>query len=139
MLKRFNEWLADQLSKWLATMAMFWVLTVLVLSTLLFQTPSGAQGWVLFIVSIFFQGVALPVLAFVSNKQGDRMERVLRETHDGVLAELADTKAMHAAQAEELAELRSTHNEITALVRSMSEDRQHIVQYLETLANPRMR
>lgn len=50
-------------------------------------------------------------------------ERVMRGTHDSVLTELVEIKAMHAAQTDELAELRSAHNEITALVRSSNEDR----------------
>lgn len=74
----------------------FWTLTLLIALALLLERPAGAQGWVLFVVSIFFQGVALPVLAFVSNQQGDRTERVLRETHDAVLQELAEIKQLHA-------------------------------------------
>lgn len=95
-MRRFNDWLADKLAAALSTMWLFWALTLLVFAALLAQTPNGAQGWILFWVSIFFQGVALPVLAFVSNKQGDRMERVLRETHDAVLQELTEVKQMHA-------------------------------------------
>ena len=112
-------------------MWLFWGLTLLVLLALALQRPSGAQGWILFWVSIFFQGVALPVLAFVSNKQGDRMERVLRETHDSVLTELSEIKAMHAAQTEELATLR-------AINQRLSEKHERLVEGLERVTNPRV-
>lgn len=94
-MKRLNNIIANALAQGLSSMALFWVLTILIFSTLLIQEPVGAQGWILFIVSIFFQGVALPVLAFVSNAQGDRMESLLRETHDTTLDELRELRDMH--------------------------------------------
>jgi hypothetical protein len=42
----------------------------------------------MFVISAGFQAVALPVLAFVSNMQGDRAEKIARETHDAVMKEL---------------------------------------------------
>ncbi|PWI57383.1 hypothetical protein [Sulfoacidibacillus thermotolerans] len=101
-----NDWLADHMSLWLSSMWLFWGLTVLILFALALQRPIGAQGWILFIVSVFFQGVALPVLAFVSTKQGDRMESVLQQTHDATLAELEELKAMHKERDEEIAMLQ---------------------------------
>ena len=105
-MKRMNDWLANRMALWLSSMGMFWALTLLILLALALQRPSGAQGWVLFVVSIFFQGVALPVLAFVSNQQGDRTERVLRDTHDGVLSELAAAKKRMNTQEQLLTEMR---------------------------------
>ncbi len=110
-MKRMNDWLANRMALWLSSMGMFWALTLLILLALALQRPSGAQGWVLFVVSIFFQGVALPVLAFVSNQQGDRTERVLRDTHDGVLSELAAAKKRMNTQEQLLTEMRQMHAE----------------------------
>jgi hypothetical protein len=39
-------------------------------------------------VAVFFQGVALPVLGYVAWKSGERVEKVIKETHDVVLEEL---------------------------------------------------
>ena len=110
-IARFNDWLAAHMALGLSSMWTFWTLTLLIAAALLLQRPTGAQGWVLFVVSIFFQGVALPVLAFVSNQQGDRTEGILRETHDTVMKELEDLRALHAERTEELAELRALHEE----------------------------
>lgn len=79
----------------LATMVCFWIVTIMVLVPLFFQRPDSLVGWVQYIVQSFFQGVSLPVLAFVSKIQGDRQERVLNETHDQVMAELAEMKEIH--------------------------------------------
>ena len=107
----FNDRIAVRMSTALSSMWTFWSLTLLIGLALILQRPTGAQGWVLFVVSIFFQGVALPVLAFVSNQQGDRTEGILRETHDTVMKELEDLRVMHEERSQELAELRALHEE----------------------------
>jgi len=110
---RGNTWIADHLSVWMITMEAFWILVVLTWGSVVISRPAGAQGWDLFLVSIFFQGAALPILGLVSQKQGDRMERVMRETHDAAMeevgllrSEIADIKAIREEEAEELALLR---------------------------------
>ena len=96
MIARFNAWLALRVADILATMWVFWVLNLAVFLALAIERPANAQGWVLFWVSIWFQGVALPALAFVSKIQGDRLEKTVRDTHDAVMQELAEVKAMRA-------------------------------------------
>lgn len=95
-MKRFNNWIADKLASFMATMLLFWILLFLDVAGAIVDPPSNVQGWLLWGVSILFQSVALPVIAFVSSKQGERMEETLRETHDAVLVELAEVKQMHA-------------------------------------------
>ncbi len=94
--RRSNDWLADHLAAMMATMGMFWVLVGLTWGSVILSRPKGAQGWDLFLVSIFFQGAALPVLGYISNKQGDRMVAMLKETHDATMQELAEIKALRA-------------------------------------------
>jgi len=112
MIRRMNAWLAERMANMLSSMWLFWGLTILIWATVILQRPSGPQGWILFLVSVFFQGVSLPVLAFVSNIQGDRTEKLLRETHDAVMSELTELRRMHEEQATELAELRAVHREL---------------------------
>lgn len=111
--RRFNDWLADHLSIWFISMEAFWILVMLTWGSVIIERPANAQNWDLFLVSIFYQGIMLPVLGQVSNRQGDRMERVMRETHDAAMeevgllrGEVADIKAIRAAETEELALLR---------------------------------
>jgi hypothetical protein len=103
MLKRFNDWLGDKLAYWLSTMACFYLISIAILATLFFQRPQGVQAWLMFWVTVFFQGAALPVLGYVSRKAGERQEQILNETHDAVMEELALVKEQLALVKEQLA------------------------------------
>ncbi|MHB1042873.1 MAG: hypothetical protein ACYC0Q_08555 [Eubacteriales bacterium] len=89
MLERFNDWLGDRLAYWLSTMAMFYGVAFLVVAPLFFQRPDSLVGWMQYSISVFFQGVALPVLGYVARKSGEKQERLLQETHDTVMKELS--------------------------------------------------
>lgn len=105
-MKSFNDKLADMLADWLSSMAMFYGLTFLIISTLYWQTPQGPIEWLQFFVQTFFQGVALPVLGFVSKKAAAKQEKLLQETHDTVMQELAVIKEEINLQREENQEIR---------------------------------
>ncbi|HAU31439.1 MAG: hypothetical protein XD78_1081 [Desulfotomaculum sp. 46_296] len=92
-IDRFNNLLAGKLADWLSTMAMFYGITFLVLLPLIWQRPASLVGWAQYLVSVFFQGVALPVLGFVAKKEGERNSRILQEIHDVVMGELAIVRA----------------------------------------------
>ena len=93
---RFNEWLATKLADALATMVMFFGVTFLTLSILFFQAPKTPLEWVQYIIQTFFQGVALPVLAFVAKIEGKKQQKLLQETHDAVMTEMKEIKEMMA-------------------------------------------
>ena len=93
-LKLINDAIADKLADWLSTMAMFYGITILVIAPLFWQTPHGIVAWMQYAVSVFFQGVALPVLGYVAKKSGDKTETVLRETHDAVMSELKELRGI---------------------------------------------
>ena len=92
----FNEWLAGKLADALATMTMFFGVTFLTLSILFFQTPKSPLEWVQYVIQTFFQGVALPVLAFVAKIEGQKQEKLLQETHDATMKEMKEIKGMMA-------------------------------------------
>lgn len=110
--ERINEWIGDTISYWLSTMAMFYIVSLLVIAPLFWQRPQGIVGWMQYAISVFFQGAALPVLGYVSRKAGERQERVLNETHDAVMEELAMIK-------EELRLAREERAALTALVQEL--------------------
>lgn len=88
------NWLADKLADWLATMICFWIISVVTLGVLFYQSPKNMVDWIFFLSSGFFQAVALPVLAFVSKKEGKTQAALLQETHDAVMEELKQLKAI---------------------------------------------
>jgi hypothetical protein len=91
-MQKFNNWLGDKMAFWLATMACFWIVTVLVIMPLFWQRPHTLVEWMQYLISVFFQGIALPVLGYVARVAGDKQERLLKETHDTVMLELAEMK-----------------------------------------------
>src|SRR5271169_6245315 len=96
MKQNLSEWLATKLADALATMIMFFGVTFLTMSILFFQTPRSPLEWVQYIIQTFFQGVALPVLAFVAKIEGSRLQKLLQETHDSVMMEMKEIKGMMA-------------------------------------------
>lgn len=88
-MKRFNNWLGDKLAFGLSTMAAFYIVTAFVLVPLIWQRPEGLIGWVQFLIQSLFQGSALPVLGYVARIAGERQEKVLNDTHNCVMEELA--------------------------------------------------
>lgn len=131
-MKRLDDWIADHVTRAVASMKLFYALNIVVGVAIIYQHPANIEGWLLVVVSVWFQGVALPPIAKMSQIQGDRMEKVLRETHDVLMAELSEIKAMHESQAEELATLR-------AINQRLSERHERLVEGLERAANPRVK
>lgn len=114
MLERFNDWLGDRLAYWLSTMAMFYGVAFLVVAPLFFQRPDSLVGWMQYSISVFFQGVALPVLGYVARKSGEKQERLLQETHDTVMKELS-----YIQEALQIATVE--RDEVKMVVRGMAE------------------
>ncbi len=108
----FNEWLASKLADALATMVMFFGVSFLTLSILFFQTPRTPLEWVQYIIQTFFQGVALPVLAFVAKIEGNRQQKLLQETHDTVMGEMKEIKEMMAELGRIEVEEKKIENEL---------------------------
>ena len=107
-VNKINEWVAEKLANWLATIACLYAITFLTLTILFFQTPQTPLEWVQYSIQTFFQGVALPVLAFVAKISGTKQEKLLQETHDAVMDELSFVK-------DELAEIKNLHQYVNDL------------------------
>jgi hypothetical protein len=101
MKKKINDSIVDKLAYGLSTMAMFYGVAFLVIAPLFFQRPANLVGWMQYLISVFFQGVALPVLGYVSRKAGEKQEKLLQETHDAVMKELAFIKEQHLFEKED--------------------------------------
>ena len=91
-MKKVHKQFAEILADGLATMIVFYAITFLTLSILFFQAPKTPLEWIQYAIQCFFQGVALPVLAFVAKISGERQEKLLQETHDIVMREIKDIK-----------------------------------------------
>lgn len=118
-ISKLNDWLADRLSLWLSTMAMFYGVAFLVIAPLFFQKPANLVGWMQYIIAVFFQGVALPVLGYTAKKSGDVQAKLLRETHDAVMDELISIKEQQKLHHEEVASQKKIIVELHHLIKEV--------------------
>ena len=86
--------IADLLADGLGTMACFWILSILVLGALIWQRPEGLVQWALYMVSVFFQGVALPILAIVNKKEGRKQAALMMAIHKDTIKEISLLKKL---------------------------------------------
>ena len=89
-VSKLNECVAESLADGLSTMWCFWAILFLVTIPLVWQRPDTAYQWAQYLSTAVFQAIALPVLAFVAKVEAKRQIKLLRETHDAELAELAE-------------------------------------------------
>jgi len=75
---KFAESMADSL----ASMTMFWIITLLVVIPLFWNKPVGGVAWIQYIVAVFFQGVALPVLGYTAKLSGKRTDEIIAKIEE---------------------------------------------------------
>lgn len=91
MMDRFCTWLADSLGTNTAIAAFVLIAFV----PLWFQLPKTVIEWQSWLSQTCIQLVALAVLQKGTRLQGDRSDRMLKETHDAVMQEMGELKTMH--------------------------------------------
>ena len=109
MLTKFNDWLADRLADSLSSMSCFRIITSMVIVVLFWQRPTTMVGWITYISTAIFQASALPVLGFVSNKQSNRLQTLMQETHDKEMDEFNNLAAL-------MEEMSAVHADVRDLV-----------------------
>jgi len=118
-LKRFNTRTANYLSGVMSSMWLFWFLTISILVAGIIHPPEDPYMFVMFVIGAGFQAIALPVLAFVSNNQGDRAEKTSQQT-------LAIVK-------EDLELLKKQNTELKQLISEIKADAKREEQVAESL------
>ena len=98
--------MAKKMTVVLSSMWLFWLLAIALIVAAIMEPPNTPYTFVMFVISAAFQAVALPVLALTSSIQGDRMEKVTKETHAMTIEELRLVKEQLAMTQEELRLLR---------------------------------
>ena len=88
-MKKFNDWLGDNLSNGLSSMLVFYLITFLVLLPLIVERPNTLIGWIQYMSTAVLQACALPLLGYTTNKQGVKQSKLLQETHDTVMNEIS--------------------------------------------------
>jgi hypothetical protein len=116
-IRKINDSIADKLSNVLSNMAMFYGVTFLVVAPLFFQRPTSLVAWMQYIVSVFFQGVALPLLGYTSNKNGKKLDEAIQQISD------------NTSKTEKISE------DIDRLVKAILKDEDKEIEILEDIEN----
>lgn len=105
-VNRFNEWLSDKLSAVASSIWTFYVILILVVTSAILSPPTTFYLFVMLVVSIGYQGLALAPMAMVSDKAGKQSQRVLNATHREVMQELKLARQENAELKELLKDVR---------------------------------
>ena len=127
LLAKLDDTIFSSLLWATSTKPAFYALSLLILFAVIVSPPTSIQGWLLVIVSEYYQGVALPGLGAASKlaelaakQEGSITRKLLQETHDAAMKQMEEIKQMHKEQASELAEIKSLHQELHQFIGTKS-------------------
>lgn len=83
------------ISNFLASRICFFVFCVIAFFPLFYALPKDILAWCQYISQTVVQLVALNVLAIISKSEGAKSAKMLKETHDAVMAELKEVRAIY--------------------------------------------
>lgn len=93
-----------------------YLLSVLIWGAVLIDPPKTLKDWLLIIVTVYYQGVALSAIGNQTKSEASGTRQLLQDTHDIVMSALKEIKDTHAQETEEIAELK----EIITLLKSQN-------------------
>lgn len=111
-MNKLSDRIMNVIADSLSTKVCFVIFCIIAFVPLFFQHPADVLGWDQYISQTVIQLVALSVLAIVSKKEGREQQRILNETHDCVMEELALVQ-------EELALAREERENMKALLKEI--------------------
>ena|SRR5437763_15648566 len=89
-----------------------YILTCAIWTAVALNPPKTIYEWLIVIVSVYYQGVALPGLGYQQKGEGLETRQLMVDIHEENLEELAETKQM-------LVEMKEMHQEITDILEEM--------------------
>ena len=95
MYRRLSNLIGLALSEILSSMEFFYLVALIVLAPLIVERPNTLITWIQYASTAVLQAIALPLLGYTTKTAGEKQEKLLQETHDAVMTEFSDIKAMH--------------------------------------------
>ena len=88
-MNKLTDRIMDTIADSLSTKTCFLIFCFIAFVPLFFQYPADLLGWDQYISQTVIQLVTLSVLAIVAKKEGRAQQKMLQETHDCAMEELA--------------------------------------------------
>lgn len=91
-----------------------YILTCAIWTAVALNPPKTIYEWLIVIVSVYYQGVALPGLGYQTNAEGLETRQLMVDIHEENLEELNETKQM-------LAEIQEMHKELAEVLQELKQ------------------
>lgn len=92
LIKKIDNTYMSFLNWSTSTKSACYILSCIILISVILNPPNNMQGWLLVVVSIYYQGVALSALGSQQKDEASETRKLLQETHDRELDELQELK-----------------------------------------------
>lgn len=91
-----------------------YLLTAAIWVSVALNPPTSIYTWLIVIVSVYYQGVALPGLGYQTKSESAETRQLMVDIHKENLEELTETKEM-------LMEIKEMHQELTEILQELKE------------------
>lgn len=91
-----------------------YILTCAIWTAVALNPPKTIYEWLIVIVSVYYQGVALPGLGYQQKGEGLETRQLMIDIHEENLEELNETKQM-------MVEVKEMHQELTEILTELKE------------------
>lgn len=105
LLKKIDDAYVSGLTWATSSKGAMYTLTAAIWISVALNPPKTIYEWLIVIVSVFYQGVALPGLGYQTNAEGKETRQLMLTNHQENQEELADIKEMQE-------ELKEMHQEL---------------------------
>lgn len=113
LLKKIDNAYVAALSWATSSKGAMYTLTIAIWTAVAMNPPKNIYEWLIVIVSVYYQGVALPGLGYQTNIESKDTRQLMLDIHQENLEELSETKEM-------LAEIKDMHEELTEILKELN-------------------
>lgn len=104
-----------------STKGAMYILTAAIWISVALNPPTSIYAWLIVIVSVYYQGVALPGLGYQTKFENSETRQLMLDIHNENQEELADQRQMHEETQQMVAEIREMHQELSEILKQLQQ------------------
>lgn len=97
-----------------STKGAMYILTALIWTSAIINPPTSIYTWLVLVVSVYYQGVALPGLGYQQAAESKATRQLMLDINEEEKEEIADIKEM-------LAEIKEMHQELNEILQDVKQ------------------